>query len=140
MLALSNVHIPTSCPPPDKHPQVLEVGWGSEEALTVLSLFSVPCLFSEVARSRRRGFLGASGSAGLDAGIGFSVGDHIFNIQTELLLRVKEESVINYGRTKGIISTTIMNKPSQTSGFSSSVSVSQRPLVGGTRQSQAKDH
>lgn len=77
-------------------------GWAFGEALTELSLFSVPCLFSEVARARRRGCLGTSRSAGLCAGIGFSVGDHIFCIQTEPLLRVKEEAVTNYGRTKCI--------------------------------------
>lgn len=59
----------------------VELGGGCfGEALTVLSLFSVPCLFSEVGRTGRRDSLGSSGSAGLKAGIGFSVGDHIFNI------------------------------------------------------------
>lgn len=62
-------------------------GWGLGEALVLLSLLPIPCFFSEVAKAGERGSLGSSGSAGLRAGIEFMVGDHIFNVQTEPLLR-----------------------------------------------------
>lgn len=61
-------------------------------------LDSTELMFSEVARVTRRSSLSFSQSAGLDAGIGFSVGDHILSIQTEPLPRVKEEAVTMAGQ------------------------------------------
>lgn len=85
-------------------------GWGLGEALVLLSLLPIPCFFSEVAKAGERGSLGSPRSAGLSAGIELIVGHHIFSVQTEPLLRVKEEAVTKYARTTGI-GKTMTNKP-----------------------------
>lgn len=76
--------------------------WSLGEALVLLSLLPILCFFSEVAKAGERGSLGSPRSASLGAGIELIVGDHIFSIQIEPLLRVKEEAVTNYARTTGI--------------------------------------
>lgn len=59
---------------------------------------------------RRRSSPGSSRSAGLDDGIGLSVGDHICSTQTEPILRVKEGGVTK-ALQKALGRTVRMNKP-----------------------------
>lgn len=81
------------------------------------------------------GSLGSSRSAGLDPGIGLSVGDHIVSIQMEPLLRVKEVAIINYARTTDIAKIMTVNLDL---GHSSSVPMTQRPLVVGQASHRLK--
>lgn len=54
--------------------------------------FLFPYLFSKLARAGGGASLGSPRSAGLQAGNGLSVGDDIFSIQMEPLLRMKDGS------------------------------------------------